>query len=268
MKLLKYTFALLLSVTLASCSTDNDDDNGSEDLSGQTGELILKFDNGVGDQDFIFGTSYSKSNNESFKLETLKYIVSNVRFTDSEGNVFTYPTEENVFIVNELDGNTAGEIYVTLNDVDAADYVSVTFGVGIDQDRFLLGAEGQGAFLDEASEEGMLWSWATGYRFIRLDGTYSSDTVTDAPVNIHMGSVGTSLDNYREVTLSFPNTVLVRETTSPQVHIKADIAKVFDGTTSVNFADGYDQVHTDNVETPIIADNVNGMFSVHHVHND
>ncbi|AUC77256.1 MbnP family protein [Olleya sp. Bg11-27] len=266
MKLFKYTFALLACAVITACSSD--DDSASDDLSGQSGPLILKYDNGVGDQDFIFGTSYSKSNSESFKLDNLKYIISNVRFTDTNGNIFEYPAEENVFIIDESEGNNAGEIWVTLDNVDAADYVSVTFGIGIDQDRFALGAEGQGDFLDLADAEGMMWSWASGYKFIRLDGTYSTSTMTDQPLNVHMGSVGTSLDNYREVTLSFPNTVLVRTDKSPEVHIKADIAKVFDGSTAVNFADGYDQVHTDANETPVIATNISTMFEVHHVHND
>lgn len=267
MKLFKYTFALLACAVITACSSD-DDGIQEDDLTGQSGTLTLKYDNGVGDQDFIFGTSYSKSGSESFTLENLKYIISNVRFTDTNGTVFEYPTEDNVFIIDELDGNNAGEIYVSFDNVDAADYVSVTFGIGIDQDRFALGAEGQGDFLDLADAEGMMWSWASGYKFIRLDGTYSSSTITDQPLNVHMGSVGTALDNYKEVTLDFPNTVFVRADKAPEVHIKADIAKVFDGATSVNFADGYDQVHTDANETPIIATNIATMFEVHHVHND
>lgn len=90
MKLIKFSFALLLCATLASCSSDDN----TEDVTGQTGNLIIKFDNGVGDQDFVFGTSYSKSNGESFTLENLKYIISNVRFKDSEGNEFLYLAEK------------------------------------------------------------------------------------------------------------------------------------------------------------------------------
>ncbi|WP_396603295.1 MbnP family protein [Algibacter sp. R77976] len=264
MKLIKFTFALLVCAAITSCSSDD----STEDLTGQTGDIVLKFDNGVGDQDFIFGTSYDKSNDESFKLETLKYIVSNIRLTDNEGNTFMYPSDSNVFIVNEADGNTAGEIWVTLNDIDAANYTAITFGIGIDQERFALGADGQGDFLTEAQDEGMLWSWASGYKFIRFDGTYSTSTVTDEGLNLHMGSVGTSLDNYKETTLSLPNEVLVREDKTPEIHIKADIMMAFDGVTSVSFTDGYDQVHVDAVETPVIATNVASMFSVHHVHND
>ena len=160
------------------------------------------------------------------------------------------------------------DILVNLEDIDAADYAEITFGIGIDQSRFILGAEGQGEFLTLAQEEGMMWSWATGYKFVRFDGTFSTSTITDEALNIHMGSVGTTLDNYREVTLTFPNTVRVRDNKSPEIHIVADISKIFDGETSVNFSDGYNQVHTNETTTPIIANNIQSMFMVHHVHND
>lgn len=263
MKITKLALALLLCLSIISCSSNYD-----EDLTGQTGALALKFDNGVGDQDFIFGTTYDKSNGESYKLTTLKYIISNIRMKDSKGNTFTYPTTNNVFIVDEANGNIAGEVYITLNDVDAADYTEITFGIGIDQGRFALGATGQGDFLTEADDAGMLWSWATGYRFIRFDGTYSTATVTNEALNIHMGSVGTTIDNYREVTLTLPNTVKIRETAHPEIHIEADISKVFDGETSINFADGYSQVHTSAETTPVIANNLKDVFEVHHVHNN
>src|SRR5690606_33683022 len=263
MKITKLALALLLCISVIACSSDDKDDT-----TGQTGTLNLKFDNGVADQDFIFGNTYNKSNGESYKLTTLKYIISNVRIKDSKGNTFTYPTADNVFIIDEANGNNAGEIFITLDNVVAADYTEITFGIGIDQVRFLLGADGQGDFLAEAQTAGMLWSWATGYRFMRFDGTYTDANVTDGALAIHMGSVGTSLDNYREVTLPFPNSVRIRETAHPEIHIKADISKVFDGQTSVKFADGYDQVHTSSETTPVIADNFKGIFEVHHVHNN
>ncbi|MEP1488539.1 MAG: MbnP family protein [Algibacter sp.] len=265
MKFFKFTFALLLCANIFSCTSDDDN---TEDLSGQKGDLILKFDNGVGDQDFIFETIYTRTNGESYKLTTLKYLISNVSLKDDMGNTYTYPAEDNIFIVSEANGNNAGEIYITLEDVDAANYTSVTFGVGIDQERYALGADGQGDFLTIAQDEGMMWSWATGYRFMRFDGTYSTTTETDAALNIHMGSVGTSVDNYKETTLSLPNEVLVREDTTPEIHIKTDISQVFDGVTTVSFDDGYAQVHTDVTTTAIIGANMIGAFSVHHVHND
>ena len=262
MKITKLALALLLCVSIISCSSDD------ENLEGQTGTLTLKFDNSVGDQDFIFGASYNKSSNESYKLTALKYIISNVRVKDSKGNVFTYPAENNLFIVDAANRNNARETLTTFNHLETADYTEITFGIGIDQNRFALGAEGQGNFLAEAQTAGMMWSWATGYRFMRFDGTYTNATVTNGALALHMGSVGTSLDNYKEITLTLPNTVRVREAAQPEVHIVADISKVFDGETSVNFADGYNQVHTSATTTPVIANNLKGIFKVHHVHNN
>lgn len=266
MKNLKWAFVTMLVFSILSCSSD--DDTATEDLTGQKGDLVIKFDNGVGDQDFIFGVNYTKSNSETYQLESLKYIISNIRLKDNNGNIYEYPYEDNVFIVDESDGNNAGEIYVALQDIDAGNYVELSFGVGIDQERYALGAEGQGSFLEEAQNEEMLWSWATGYRFIRMDGTYSSDIINEGALNVHMGSVGTSLDNYREVSLALPNTARVRTDKEPQIHVVADISKVFDGQTSVSFDNGYSQVHTDSETTPVIANNISGMFMAHHVHNE
>ncbi len=265
MNITKYILAIVLTTFIASCSND---DAPIEDLTNQTGSLKLKFDNGVGDSDFLFDTNYNRTNGESFKLTTLKYIVSNVRLTDENGMIFTYPTADNVFIVNEANANAAGEININLENVQAANYTSITFGIGIDQERFALGAAGQGPFLDLAQSEGMMWSWAVGYKFIRVDGTYSSATVTNQPLNLHMGSVGTSLDNYREVTLSLPNTSRVRSDKNAEIHIKTDVMKFFEGVTSVSFDNGFNQVHTNTTSTPVIAANVATSFNVDHVHND
>ncbi|PPK94847.1 hypothetical protein LY01_01600 [Nonlabens xylanidelens] len=256
--------ALALSIAIISCSSDDD---AMENLSNQTGELTVKFDNAVGNQDFIFDSSFSKSNGESFKLETLKYIVSNIKLTDENGVEFEYPTSDNIFIIDEANANNAGEIYVELDNVPAANYTKISFGIGVDQTRFAQGAAGQGDFLTTAQDAGMFWSWASGYKFMRLDGTYSDATVTDQPVNIHMGSVGTSLDNYREITLDLPNTSRVREDSHAEIHLVTDILQILDGASSLNFSDGYDQVHTNEIETPIIANNFMGSFSVDHIHN-
>ncbi len=281
MKITKLALAIWLCISIISCSSNDD----PEDLTGQTGTLVLKFDNGVGDQDFIFGTSYTKSNNESFKLETLKYIISNVRLTNSEGQVVTtdnvtltqgdgsvvYQANDNAFIVNEAYANNAGEIWVTIKNIPAANYTNVQFGIGLTQERYSLGAAGQGAFLDFADAEGLMWSWATGYKFMLFEGScnYNDGTtdLTDQSMMYHMGSQGNSVDNYRETSLDLPNTIYVREDKTPQVHIEADILKIIEGEeSSFNFADGYAVVMMGAKGTEI-AENFKHIFKVHHVHN-
>ena len=280
MKITKIAFAVLLCISFISCSS-----NDEEDLNGQTGTLVLKFDNGVGDQDFIFGTTYNKSNNESFKLETLKYIISNITLTNSDGEIVTtnnvkltdkdgnvvYQVNDNAFIVNEEYANNAGEILVTIDNIPAANYTNIKFGIGLTQERYNLGAAGQGDFLDFADAEGLMWTWATGYKFMLFEGacSYNDGTtdLTNVSMMFHMGSQGNSVDNYRETSLTLPNTIFIREDKTPQVHIKADILKIIEGEeTSFNFADGYAVVMMGAKGTEI-AENFKHIFMVHHVHN-
>ena len=266
MKTLKITLALLASISILSCSSD--DEETTEDLTGETGSVTLKFDNSVNGDDFIFGTEYSRSNGETYTINTLKYIVSNITLTKDDGTVFEYSDDSDIFIVDEADTNDAGEYWITLDGIDAADYTSITFGIGVDQERYSKGADGQGDFLAEAEAEEMTWAWAMGYKFFRVDGSYgplANDTDSDL-LSIHMGSIGETVDNYQDVTLALPNTILVREDMTPEVHIVADIAKVFDGVTSLNFANGDSEIHGGE-KTTIVANNINTMFTAHHVHN-
>ncbi|WP_167341891.1 MbnP family protein [Nonlabens sp. SY33080] len=266
MKLNHIFSTIALTLILTSCSTD--DDSTGDQLEGQQGDITIKFDNAVGSNDFLFNNTYSLSNGDTFQVQTLKYIISNIVLLDEKGNETTIPAIDNIFIVDESQANNAGEFNITLNDIDAGNYTQIKFGIGVDQDRYTLGAAGQGNFLQQADDAGMMWSWATGYKFIRLDGTYTDSNAADQALNIHMGSVGTSLDNYREITLDLPNTSRVRENSIAEIHVIADIMKIFEGSTTVSFADGYNQVHTNEVETPIIAQNFSESFSVHHVHNN
>ena len=268
MKFLKITLAVLASISLFSCSSD---DNETEIVEGETGSLKLKFDNGVGDSDFAFETEYTRENGETYTLNNLKYIISNIVLTAADGSTFSYSDNSDTFIVDEASANTAGEIIVTLDGVNAADYTSVTFGLGIDQETYLKGIDGQGDFLLEAEEKGMTWAWAMGYKFIRLDGTFTPAPSEEDDMNnltIHMGSIGPTLDNYQDFSFEFGNSALVREDKTPEIHIKADIAKVFDGTTSLSFANGDNSIQASAEKTPIVASNAGLMFTFDHVHND
>jgi hypothetical protein len=83
---------------------------------------------------------------------------------------------------------------------------------------------------------------------------------------VHTGKTGT-IYNYSEVTLNLPDNALVRTNITPQVHIMADLKKVIDGTTVINFEEGLDVMSGTKVQN-ISANNVPSLFEVEHVHND
>lgn len=261
MKYLLYTTMVLFFLGNTSCSGDD------EQMLAE-GDIALKFDNIVAGSDLIIdNAAYINSSNNNYKVQQFKYIISNVVLIDTDGNEFALPKAKSMFIIDEADANAASEIWKMLNTIDAKDYRSIKFGIGVDQEQYLLGAEGQGDFLDLASQKGMMWGWQAGYKFLRIDGLYTSENIpTETQFAIHMGSHGSSLDNYKEISLDFPSTLRVRNGNIPEIHILCDLSKLFDGEYVFDLEEK-DQIHVDAERAPKLASNFSKAFSVHHIHN-
>ncbi|MEY2739051.1 MAG: hypothetical protein RL259_960 [Bacteroidota bacterium] len=248
---------MALALAFTSCS---DDDN--KEITGQ-GNLLLEFDNVYGSSNLAFNTPYTNSNGEVVKINNAIYIISNIVLTKTDGSTYTVPKSQSYFFVNEAN---AASTMLNLPNIPAGNYNKVTFGVGVDQAQFDMGASGQGTMWTDAQALGMTWSWAAGYKFIKFEGTVTSTSHTNANFRVHTGKTGT-IYNYTEVTLDFPDNALVRTNITPQVHIMADLKKVIDGTTKINFEEGLDVMSGTKVQN-ISANNVPSLFEVEHVHND
>ena len=258
-KTFKY-LVLGLGLIITSCSSDDDT---TESLSG-TNNLIIEFDNSVNGDDLLLNSSiYTNGNSETLSITRFNYIVSNFVLIDAAGNEFTYPKDESYFIVSEeINLNE-----IELKNIPAGEYVALRFGVGVDQEKYLQGAEGQGDFLQLAETTNMMWSWQAGYKFLNFEGTFTSSTITEAKdFKIHMGSHGSSLDNYRELTVSLPTKALVSSNLSPIVHLEVDANQILDGQNKISLSEK-SVVMVDEVKSPQIAVNAATMFRVDHVHN-
>ena len=261
MKSIYKLFAVTLILTVfASCSNDDD---AIEELMGEN-SITLEFDNSVGSDDLLLATSsYTNSQNETLTITRLNYIVSNFRLTNDEGEVFTYEKDDSYFVTSEETGSTE----VVLENIPAGNYVSITFGIGVDQEKYLQGAEGQGDFLTVAEETNMMWSWQAGYKFLNFEGTFTSETITEATdFKVHMGSHGSSLDNYKEVTLSLGTDALVSDEMSPIIHLVADANAILDGENKLSLTE-QSVIMVSEEKSPQVALNTASMFTVDHVHN-
>lgn len=254
---------MAIALALFSC-TDKDD----ESITGE-GNLKLEFDNVYNANNLAFDTPYVNSNAEVVKINKLKYIISNIVLTKADGTTFIVPKAQRYFIVDESISTTA---LLNLSAIPAANYTKVSFGIGVDQTQFNLGATGQGDFLTLAQTAGMMWSWSAGYKFLAFEGTFTSSTVTTpASFMVHTGQTGTDY-NYTTVTLDLPINAMVRTTITPQIHIMADISKVLDGTNKISLTEsnamGMGAMIMSGAKLPLITANLPTMFSVEHVHND
>lgn len=263
--LLKNTVAVLAMATaLYSCSSDD----SANEISGN-GSLKIEFDNAFGDNDLILVTQpNATSQGETLKINTVKYIVSNIVLTNENGETFTYPKSESYFITNEADEESQ---VIELNNIPAGNYTKIKFGIGVDEEQFNLGASGQGDFLAHAESENMFWDWTDGYKFVTFEGTFTSSAVTsETPFTVGLGKTTTNY-NYNDRTLDLPTKALVRTTITPEIHIIADVSKIVDGVHKFKFADnmnGSNAAIKGDANLSMISANLDGMFSVNHVHND
>ena len=258
--------AFTVAATLfMSCS--NDDDNTITE--GTTGEVELYFDNGVAGDALILGNSYTNSNDEALTINRLNYIISNIQLIKEDGSSYVYPKEESYFIISE----EAGMKTVHLENIPAGDYKKITFGIGVDKQRYLQGETAQQSFWDLAAHHDLTWTWSTGYRYINFEGEFASPLIEGVlPFQVHQGS-NSSTDNYREVTLDLPTNARVREGEMPNIHIKTDINVILDGTHKIKLGENLNGAGNaasimggENLIN--IAQNTLQMFTVEHVHND
>ncbi|MCW2118720.1 MbnP family protein [Flavobacterium sp. 7A] len=249
---------LAVSILTVSCSNDDKDP-----VSG-IGNLEIEYDQSFGSNDLILNSqTYTSSNNEVLKISTIKYIVSNIVLTKSDGTEFIYPKSDSYFIIDE--SSTDGQV-ITLKGIPAGDYTNVKFGIGVDKEQYDLGLTGQGDLYTRAQAAGLTWTWSAGYKYLAFEGTFTSPTVTtDTAFMIHNGQ-STGNYNYAEVSLALPTKAQVRTTVTPEIHLFVDVDKIIDGSTKFKLSDnpmimgGSDLVN--------ITKNITEMFTVAHVHND
>lgn len=261
--------AIILSLVI-SCNRDEEPKIGANDKNSVT----LKFENIFKGQ-AMYGLSgvYTSSSSQKHKFSTLKYIVSDVVLIKSDGTEVKYHyqnPDKGAYIVDQSE-NAITHNFV-LEDIPAGDYKQVKFGLGISPDAFILGQEKQALFWDKAKTNGMSWSWASGYKFVNFEGTYSDNL--DKNFKIHIGNIGNPQQNdtpnvYQVITLKFPQVAKVRKAIAPQIHIMADINQFLSGKNKVILSDNNANAMNPNKATvKETAENLSHMFSVDHIHNN
>lgn len=276
MKIYKFLSLFCIAIivfTLTSCRSNDDNDDSTNETPGN---LQIKFENGFNNLgDIVLNqTTQTSSQGQKHQFSALKYVVSNISLFDENGNEFKYNEnnpDKGAFIVDQADA-VAGIIYLNLNGIPKNNYKKIKFGLGISQNAYLLGQDGQAEFWNKAKQKGMSWSWAAGYVFVKLEGKYGTSSPNTEFMN-HTGNMGNTAANntpnlYREVTLNLPTTARVTTTITPSIHILADLNQYLSGETPLTLTSTNDMMMGSSQHLVNVTNNLTKMFKVDHVHND
>jgi hypothetical protein len=201
---------------------------------------------------------YVNLNGDSFYVNTFKYYISNISFTDVNSN--TWAETESYHLINAAD---PASLSFTIANVPAADYVSMRFMIGVDSARNCSGA--QTGALDPAND--MFWTWNTGYIMAKLEGKSPASTASADNISFHIAGYGGANATQRWVTLPFTaNNAHVASGASPLVRLSTNVQEWFSSPTTINFATT-NSVATTGSQAIMFADNYADMITLLGVDN-
>ncbi|MDR9400822.1 MAG: hypothetical protein RI558_05320 [Psychroflexus sp.] len=252
----RFMLFVLLICLLISCADDVDDNTIVDNTIYS--ELSLNFDHHVGDDDLVLSeATYQKNGGETFQVDTLKYIISNIVLHRPNGDTFKYPVKDSYFLINE---EAPSSLNINLTEIPEGEYDKISFGFGVDQSNYPL--NGVDNFVPTAEENGMLWAWAAGYKFLKFEGTYSTDSSSESQNFLyHVGSHGTNLDNYKEIVLNLNQVIQLEEEVITEININMDVLKIFNAVHALNLSDK-DDIQVDPENAPKVSENMRASFSI------
>ncbi len=275
---------MMISLVMISCSK-------SEDVANN---VNLHCNNTFKNTTIVLGgaespaaTTNISANGQVHQFSELKYVISNIRLIKADGTEIPYHVndlDKGATVVNQA---KLSSLDYTLADIPVGEYKQLKFGFGVkqelntlDQFRFPVFYAAAGA-----NDTEMMWQWATGYRFAKLEGFYESNhqkfTIhTGSTLNGKSGQPDTyvqGIDAYRDITLDL-NTRLVVGGNHPEITIKADFDKLFSGNNKIIIDEKYETAPQQHEGMEVMVTYVNnlggdgkedrvGMFAIEKVKN-
>ncbi|WBO85286.1 MbnP family protein [Hymenobacter yonginensis] len=254
MKFLKYTTLCLslFAATTSLSSCDKDDDVPS------LGKMSLEFENVVGTSALQLNsaTPYQTPAGDQFTVSTFRYYISNIKLKKADGTEFVQP--ESYYLIDEA--LPASKTF-SIPNIPTGDYTGLTFTIGVDSARNVSGVQ-TGAL----APGDMFWSWNSGYIYTKLEGR--SPQASNGAIVFHIGGFKSPNNTIRTVSPTLNGaTIQIRDGRTPEVHLKANVLKMFSGPNTIRFA-----TLSNSMGGPgsvLVANNqAAGMFTVDHIHGN
>ncbi|MGZ3929882.1 MAG: MbnP family protein, partial [Bacteroidia bacterium] len=224
-----------------------------------TGSVSIMMKNVADTSDLVLNTkNYINQHGDTFKVNTYKYYISNVKLTRNDGTVFSESESYHL-----IDASKPASCSFRINGLREGSYTSVSFMIGVDSLHNVSGA--QSGDLDPL--KGMFWDWTSGYIMAWMDGTSpQSPAVANKIVFQATGFSGPN-SVLKTVNLSFgTNLVSVAKDHNSSLTISSDVMEWFKTPAIVNFSTTY-LVGNPGPASRAIADNYADMFKIVSVNN-
>lgn len=211
--LLKSAVYLLLLIFLLSACNDKDNSPALATVQLQ----VQHFANG---QPLERDQTNTSPTGATYTVQKLRFYLSNVKLISQDGRtVYAEPDSYHLITLDGKDG-------FALDKVPAGLYTQIEFAIGVDEahnhsiDQF--------GDLDPSND--MVWDWNTGYKFLLLEGLYTTSNKSGGLV-FHVGEDS----NYQVFTLDLPQALDLRQKPQGRIVLSTEVNEIFQNPHPIDF---------------------------------
>ena len=232
-------------ISLASCKKD--------DENAQKGKVSLSFTHKIGLEELEFDTlKYTNAVGHNYEVRTLKYFISNITFSKSDGSKEVY--KKPIYI----NGEDLSTLSYTNIEIPIGTYESIGITFGIDSNMNVSDT------LTTVEEVSMAWpdgNQGGGYHYMKLEGTYDSLAIDslNKNYNIHTGAI---MGNPHDFNVIFKNSAFTINEDGLSIEIVMDINEWFTSPHNYDFADYGHMIMMDTTAQMQLRANGSSVFSI------
>nr|WP_295875291.1 MbnP family protein [uncultured Chitinophaga sp.] len=182
-------------------------------------QLSLDVSHEMNGSPLVRGTrSYTNAAGEKFIISQFRYYLSNFALVDNAGKII--PLASAYFLINDAVDSTKR---LRLDSVPAGTYTAIRFLIGVDSARNNSGVQ-SGAL---APENGMFWTWNSGYIMAKLEGTSDAVASPTHEFQWHVGGFKGPYNVLKTVQLPLSFHITPYTAAIPHFNMVADLGKWF-----------------------------------------
>jgi hypothetical protein len=211
-------FVITMSLGFSACR-----DKETDETTPQDPIVNLYFSHKIGGNEIVQGEFYNRSQGESYSFDLLKYYVSKAALVNDAGDTLYFTGHNLIDAFNPNRKKAQG--VVAIDDAQLSTFNKLIFGIGVSSEYNTTGD--QGGDLDPSF--GMIWTWATGYIFMKHEGQFIDNTGTLQPLLYHLGTSAA----YKRY--SMPIAIQLNKDKTYNIHVDFDLTNLYNSPNLITF---------------------------------
>ncbi|MEX2590602.1 MAG: MbnP family protein [Chitinophagales bacterium] len=190
-------------------------------------EVELNFTAKAGGDDLVLREIYTANSGHQYQINTFKFYLNNIRFTNTEGEVHLY---KDIAILNFSNGHSESPVVPEqlIATLPEGNYTKMSFDIGVDPERNKQDPAQYERDHPLSIYQSMHWSWNTGYIFLMLEGETDSVVGNNSLDKTLLCHIGTD-KLLKTVSLDVQLKPVKGEQNIEKVNIAIDMNDVFSG---------------------------------------